>query len=85
MKFLLVLLLCLTGCATTYHAERSNPDTGSYTVLDVKSYREFPGGIVIDYDAATGTFRLNAGEVADTSADAMRDVILGVLPLIDGG
>ena len=78
MRYLIVLLL-LSGCATTYHAERISD--GTTTLLDVKSYREFPGGIEIVYNRETGQFELSAGDVQNGD-DAIRDVVLGLLPLI---
>ena len=83
LSLVLLALYCVTlfGCATSYHASRTDTD-GHTVVLDVKSYREFPGGVDIKYNRETGAFELHAGEVRDDSAEAMRDVILGVLPLI---
>ena len=85
---LLIILVATTGCATKYHAERTSPFDGATVVLDVKSYREFKGGVQIKYNRELGVFELQAGEVTNDGAEAMRDVILGVLPLInsvDGG
>jgi len=81
---LIILLLALTGCATTYTASRTVD--GATTDISVKTYREFPGGIEIKYNRETGAFELKAGEVTNGGdVEAMRDVILGVLPLIQGG
>lgn len=83
MKIILILmLLVLSGCVTTYHAERRAD--GVETKIDIRTWREFPGGIVIHYNRETGQFDVEAGEVRSGSeAQAMRDVILGILPLIE--
>lgn len=60
---LLLASTILAGCATTYEAERTNPETGTFTKLKVKSNREFQGGVKIYYNRETGTFELQAGEV----------------------
>ena len=81
---LLVVLAVLSGCATTYRAERIDnglDGDGATTVLEVRSYREFPGGIRIEYDRATGQFLLDAGEVRNGN----EALVLGLLPLINNG
>jgi len=82
MKFLLItiLMFVLAGCATTYDAERTNPD-GTLTKLMVKSYREFPGGIEIVYNRETGQFELKAGEVTN-GMEGFSEVLLKMIPLI---
>jgi len=79
---LLITLLLSMGCATTYDAQRTDSE-GNSTSLHVKSYREFPGGIELEYNREKGEFTLKAGEVTNGGqVEAMRDVVLGVLPLI---
>lgn len=80
----LIMLLIgplLGGCATTYDAQRIETG-GVTTTLHVRTYREFPGGVDIHYDREAGQFDVQAGEVANGD-DAMAEVILRLLPLID--
>jgi hypothetical protein len=84
MKIFMLILaaILLSGCATKYIASRTDGE-GVETNLSVTTYREFQGGIQIVYNRTTGQFELQAGEVTNGGqAEAMRDVILGVLPLI---
>jgi len=80
MKFLAFLyLLLLAGCVTTYHAEREMD--GARTVMDVRTWREFQGGIKIHYNRETGTFDLEAGEVTSGSeTEAIRDIVVSLAP-----
>jgi len=80
---LLTIIFALSGCVTTYEAERVNPDTGTLTKMKVHSYREFNGGIKIRYNRSTGTFDLEAGEVSNGGdVEAVRDIILSIAPLV---
>ena len=82
--FLILILLMTAGCVTTYSAERTID--GATTNIDVRTWREFPGGIKIHYNRETGTFDLEAGEVTSGSeTDAIRDIVLALRPLGDGG
>ena len=76
------VLLSLMGCATTYTAERTNTD-GSSTSLSVKSFREFKGGIMIEYEREKGAFRLEAGEV--TNDDSVVRAVEALAPAIIRG
>ena len=76
----ILVAIILPGCATEYHARRYDPATEATITIDVKSYREFPGGISIYYDRKIGNFVLKAGEVDNN--DAVRDIVMGLLPLI---
>ena len=80
MKAELIALAVLVspGCATVYHAERVDPDSGARTTIDVKSYREFKGGIAIDYNRDTGAFELEAGEV-NRGVSPLEDVAAAIL------
>lgn len=86
MKFLIIILLAviLAGCATTYHAERTDTN-GNKVTLDVKSHREFTGGITITYNRETGHFELTAGDVTTGSSpleDAAASAIISLIPTI---
>jgi len=77
--FFLLAALVLAGCATTYNATVGDKS------LEIKTYREFPGGIKFDYDASTGRLTLEAGEVSngtDVATTAIRDVVLALVPTI---
>ena len=79
MKTLLIIIMAvlLSGCATTYTATVGDKS------IDIRTYREFPGGIRFDYNATTGELTLEAGEVTKGGeVEAMRDVVLGILPMI---
>lgn len=66
---LCALVLGLAGC-TTYEVRR--PDG---TELTIRSMREFPGGIEVDYESAQGAkLKVKTGEVrngADSAVDAL--------------
>lgn len=82
MKALILIIAAtiISGCATTYTVERTDPETGATTSLTVKSYREFPGGIDVSYNRETGSFDLQAGEVSNDKQ--MASLIAAILPLI---
>jgi hypothetical protein len=80
---ILAIMVLLGGCATTYHAERRNADDGSYTVLDVKSRREFSGGVTIHYNKETGTFDLAAGDVSN-GYSPLEEMAANLIPALIG-
>ena len=71
-----LVTMILTGCATTYEAERTDQNAGTETKLTVRTYREFPGGIKIVYNRETGKFELQAGE-NERDGDVFRGDIWG--------
>lgn len=78
---LCIVLLLLSGCATTYSVERTSEE-GVTTKLTVKSYREFPGGIAVKYDRETGGFELQAGEVRnDEQLSALARALIPLIPV----
>ena len=77
MLIALVLTLMLTGCITTYEVVRTDPQ-GVSTTLKVRSVREFPGGIRVDYQRDAGEFHLEAGEVSND--EQLTQLLLAILP-----
>jgi hypothetical protein len=74
----LLLVAFLTGCATSYQASRTDPDTGIVTTINIKSYREFEGGISIIYNRDAGAFEIQAGEVS-TGTSPLEEAAAAIL------
>lgn len=88
MKVILTLiailaLTFLSGCATKYHATRS--DGSTTTEITVRSYREFDGGINIIYNRKKGEFELSAGKVTTATSpleQAAAELIMRSIPVL---
>ena len=67
---------CLPGCMTTY--QYTHPSGQSLTI---RSYREFPGGIDIQYNE--DGLSIKSGEVTNGGdVEALSNLMLQMLPLI---
>lgn len=65
MKILtLSLVLVLSGCATTYEFTRCT-GIDVCSSAKIKSRREFPDGILVEYNAETKAFKVEAGRVTE--------------------
>ena len=64
LTILFALALILSGCATTYEFTRcAGVDVCSSA--KIKSRREFPDGILVEYNADTKSFKVEAGRVTE--------------------
>ena len=78
MLFVVVALL-FTGCATPaeYRFSRIGPNCEEAR-LEIVSDREFPNGIVVEYDRLNGTFILNTDGVTNTPS-ALDQAVAGLI------
>ena len=80
MKALIILAaLLLSGCMTTY--EYTHP---SGQALTIRSFREFPGGIDIQYNE--DGLSIKSGEVSNGGdVEAVAALMMQIIPLIQPG
>lgn len=65
MKTLILLsALILSGCATTYEFSRCTA-VDVCSTAKIKSRREFPDGILVEYNNETKAFKVEAGRVTE--------------------
>jgi hypothetical protein len=77
MKTIIILLtVLLCGCQTVYTYKAGNQE------LTIKSYREFPQGIRVQYTEGEGFIVESAAVTNSGDVKAMSDLMLQMLPLI---
>ncbi|MCW8961222.1 MAG: hypothetical protein OQK29_06640 [Ignavibacteriaceae bacterium] len=67
MKKLIILFalaLLVSGCATTYKFSRCTA-VDVCSTAEIKSRREFPDGILVEFNSETKAFKVEAGRVTE--------------------